>query len=175
MFTLLDFGWVLKVLRIVGKWLPHPVGVFCMLPNPPKCHMLQKTCFNVFQYIYLFFAWYGIWKVLAACKILLRGVAVICPQFWTLVKITSNREVRTFLFEMFGFGTHRVEQIFLPAKTPARTGLQVQLIQTPLPKLTLCSIDLLIHHRGDTAGPPRQSGAKKHVNNSSCQLSKTKI
>jgi hypothetical protein len=34
-----------------------------------------------------------IWEDLAACKILLRGVAVICPQFWELYKMTRNREV----------------------------------------------------------------------------------
>ena len=46
LFTLLDLGSFLKVLKIVGKSLPHPVGVFCALPNPPKCHIMQnlKIC-----------------------------------------------------------------------------------------------------------------------------------
>jgi hypothetical protein len=35
-----------------------------------------------------FVAWYGTWEGLAACKILLKGVAVICPQFWELAKTT---------------------------------------------------------------------------------------
>ena len=46
MFTLLDFGSFLEVLRIVGKWLPHTVEVFCMLPNPPKCNIIRKSKFN---------------------------------------------------------------------------------------------------------------------------------
>jgi hypothetical protein len=33
------FSVILKILRIVGKSLPHPVGVFSMLPNPSKCNI----------------------------------------------------------------------------------------------------------------------------------------
>ena len=29
----------------MGKSLPHPVGVFCTIPNPPKCHIMQKSFF----------------------------------------------------------------------------------------------------------------------------------
>jgi hypothetical protein len=49
LFTLLDFESFLKVLRIVGKSLPHPVGVFCMLQNPPKCHIIHKS--KLFIYV----------------------------------------------------------------------------------------------------------------------------
>ena len=41
--TLLDFGSFLKVPKIEGKSSAHPVGVFCMQPNPPKCHIRQKS------------------------------------------------------------------------------------------------------------------------------------
>ena len=48
---------------------------------------------------HLIFALYGIWEDLVACKILLRGVAVICPpgkhhseNFPKSVKINQNRE-----------------------------------------------------------------------------------
>ena len=44
-----------------------------------------------------FFTLYGIWGGLAASKIILRGVAVIFPQFWELSKITQNREATTIL------------------------------------------------------------------------------
>ena len=43
MLTLLDFGSFLKIPKIVGKSSACPVGVFSMLPNPPKCHIRQKT------------------------------------------------------------------------------------------------------------------------------------
>ena len=36
-----DFGSFSKVLRIVGKSLPHPLGVFPKPPNFPKCHIRQ--------------------------------------------------------------------------------------------------------------------------------------
>jgi hypothetical protein len=42
LFTLLDFLSFFKTLRIVGKSLPHPIGVFSMLPNPSKCHIRPK-------------------------------------------------------------------------------------------------------------------------------------
>ena len=31
-----------QIPRIAGKWLPQPVGVFCMLPSPPQRHIRQK-------------------------------------------------------------------------------------------------------------------------------------
>ena len=37
--TLLDFVAFLKVPRIAGKSLPHPVGTFSILPHPPKYHV----------------------------------------------------------------------------------------------------------------------------------------
>ena len=43
LFTLLDFGAFLEIPRIVRKSLPHPAGVFFMLPNPPK---MQYTATN---------------------------------------------------------------------------------------------------------------------------------
>ena len=44
--TLLEFGSFLKLLRVLDKSLPHPVGVFSMRPNHPKCKIRQKTrCF----------------------------------------------------------------------------------------------------------------------------------
>jgi hypothetical protein len=42
LFTLLDFRSFFKILRIVGKSLPHRVGAFSMLPNPSKCHIRPK-------------------------------------------------------------------------------------------------------------------------------------
>jgi len=24
---------------------PHPVGIFCTIPEPPKCHIMQQACF----------------------------------------------------------------------------------------------------------------------------------
>ena len=45
LFTLLDVGSFLKIPRVVGKSSAPPVGLFSMLPNPPKCHMRQnKNC-----------------------------------------------------------------------------------------------------------------------------------
>ena len=41
-FTLLKIERFLKVLGIVGKSLPHPVGVFPMLPDPPKWQIMQN-------------------------------------------------------------------------------------------------------------------------------------
>ena len=41
----------------------------------------------------LIFAVYGFWEGLAACKILLRGVPMICLQFWKFSKMTQHREV----------------------------------------------------------------------------------
>ena len=29
----------------MGKSFPHPVGVFCTIPNPPKSHIMQKIGF----------------------------------------------------------------------------------------------------------------------------------
>jgi hypothetical protein len=43
MFTFLDVGSFLKMARILSKSLQHPVGVFAMLPHPPKCHILRKS------------------------------------------------------------------------------------------------------------------------------------
>ena len=43
MLTLLDFGSFLKVPKSVGKSSACPVGVFSMLPNPPKCHIRHKS------------------------------------------------------------------------------------------------------------------------------------
>ena len=43
MLTLLDFGSCLQNPKIVGKSSACPVGVLSMLPNPPKCHIRQKT------------------------------------------------------------------------------------------------------------------------------------
>ena len=43
MLTLLDFGSFLKFPKIVGKSSACPVGVFSMQPNPPKCHIRQKS------------------------------------------------------------------------------------------------------------------------------------
>ena len=42
MLTLLDFGTFQKISKIVGKSSAHPVGVFSMRPNPPKCHIWQN-------------------------------------------------------------------------------------------------------------------------------------
>ena len=42
------------------------------------------------QHTTLVLALYGIWEPLAACKLHLRGVAVICPQFRELAQITPN-------------------------------------------------------------------------------------
>ena len=39
----------LTILRLVGKSLPHPVGVFWVLPNPPKCHIKPKIKNHVFS------------------------------------------------------------------------------------------------------------------------------
>jgi hypothetical protein len=38
-----NFESFLKIPRIVGKSSAHPVAVFSMLPNPPKCHIRQKS------------------------------------------------------------------------------------------------------------------------------------
>ena len=43
MCALLDFGSFWEIPRIVAKSTAHPAGVFSMLPNPPKCHIQQKT------------------------------------------------------------------------------------------------------------------------------------
>ena len=43
MLTLLDVGSFLKMPRIVGKSSAHPVGVFSMRPNPPKCNIRHKS------------------------------------------------------------------------------------------------------------------------------------
>ena len=37
----LHFRSFLKIPRIVGKSLPHRVGVFSMLPNPSKCQLVR--------------------------------------------------------------------------------------------------------------------------------------
>ena len=36
-----------KCVPLAGKSLPHPVGVFCIIPNPPNCHIMQKSFFCV--------------------------------------------------------------------------------------------------------------------------------
>ena len=50
MLTLLDFGPCLEIHRIVGKSSACPVWVFSMLPNPPKCHIQQKSRNQHFPY-----------------------------------------------------------------------------------------------------------------------------
>ena len=51
-----------KCSPLVGKSLPHLVGVFCTPPELPSCHIMQKINFCVFfcifgfSYIFLLFA-----------------------------------------------------------------------------------------------------------------------
>jgi hypothetical protein len=42
MFAILDFGSFWKILKMGGKSLPHPVGVFFILPSPPKYNNIQQ-------------------------------------------------------------------------------------------------------------------------------------
>ena len=34
-----------EILKPMGKSFPHPLGVFCTIPNLPKCHIMQKIEF----------------------------------------------------------------------------------------------------------------------------------
>ncbi len=34
-----------KCVCLVGKSFPDPVGVFCTIPDPPNCHIMQKSVF----------------------------------------------------------------------------------------------------------------------------------
>jgi hypothetical protein len=43
LFTLLDFGSLLKIASIVGKSLARPVGVFPMQPNPSRFNIQQQN------------------------------------------------------------------------------------------------------------------------------------
>ena len=56
------------------------------------------------------FSLYGIWEDLAACEILIRGVADICLQFWELSKMTKHGEVYTF-FSNVRIWTQTVDKI----------------------------------------------------------------
>jgi hypothetical protein len=69
--------------------------------------------------IYVFVFVYGIWEYLAAWKILLQGVAVICLRFWEFSKITQI-EKRKQLSPAAGFGPKQYRRFVLPAKAPPR-------------------------------------------------------
>ena len=45
---------LLKWAGLVRKLFPHPVGVFCTIPEPSKCHILQKCFFCDFMYFLYF-------------------------------------------------------------------------------------------------------------------------
>ena len=38
---------------LVGKWFPHPVGVFCTILEPPKCHIMPNSDVSWFNLITL--------------------------------------------------------------------------------------------------------------------------
>jgi hypothetical protein len=47
----------LKIPRIIAKSSAHPVGVFSMRPNPPRCHIRQqhtKKIIYIYIYIYIY-------------------------------------------------------------------------------------------------------------------------
>ena len=68
--------------------------------------------------IFLNFASYGIWEDLAAWKILLQWVPMICSQFRDFSKMTQDREVSTFL-QQLNFDPNRIF-FFWPAKAQPR-------------------------------------------------------
>ena len=49
----------------VGNSFPHPVGIFCSLLAPPRCHIMQnKKHTHIYIYIYiLHLFWFCIWPI----------------------------------------------------------------------------------------------------------------
>ena len=59
-----------------------------------QCGLIYIYMPNVLTwYFCLFFVLCDIWEDVAAWKILLRDVAVICLQFWEFTQTIRNREV----------------------------------------------------------------------------------
>ena len=82
----------------------------------------------------LFVALCSVWKDLAACKILLRAVAVICSECWEISKSLKLEECEQF-FETIGFRPKQYKRFILPAKaSPSNAQEQSQKLR---PKCSL--------------------------------------
>ena len=82
LFTLLDFRSFFKIFRIVAKSMPHPVGVFCLLPHPSKCHIRPKITKNYYFHNKIWNPWelrqVGRWRGLSF--FLWRHGLLPCPS-----------------------------------------------------------------------------------------------
>ncbi len=74
LFILLGFGSFLTVVRILGKSLPHPIGVLSMLLNPLKCHVMHQ------QNMYLNTRIGNHWT--SAREVTNQQSATLCPDPW---------------------------------------------------------------------------------------------
>ena len=69
----------------------------CPTPNPLPRWSSKEILILLLKYVILLhFVVYGISEDLAAWKILLPGVVLICLQFWELPKMTQHRRMSTF-------------------------------------------------------------------------------
>ena len=86
-------------------------------------YMSNTYCPNILAYArvctmcFLLFLQYRALEQMAASKILLRSVAVICLQFWEFLTVTQNREVWTTISNA-RIWAQTVKNDVLPAKAP---------------------------------------------------------